>query len=138
MSLFTYPADSLHVNVYVNDGRRREVNGATQYDAVLVLNGVQVEHGYGPDPEYAKRDLWREVALHTEVRGDKLMRVRDLEPGTRFAYDNRIYRTEPSGTAEYVTARGVQYSSYLDFYDPVTAMKAGELSWNTRVEVLHE
>lgn len=68
MSYFTYSADSLHVNVYLNDGRRREVNGANRYQAALVLNGVHVDYGYGPDQEYAVRDLWRVVQVHTEQR----------------------------------------------------------------------
>lgn len=137
MSYFTYSPTSLHINIYKNDGARVGVDGAHLYQAALVLNGVQVEHGYGPDQEYALRDLWRAVQPHVEVRDHTVtkVRVRDLATNERFAYDGAVYRVTTLNPT-YIETRSEQFSAYRDFYDPATAFASGEPSWDLIVELV--
>lgn len=53
--------------------------------------------------------------------------------GSRFFYHGERWVIDQS-TGSYVEARAEQFSNRLCFYDPVTARKSGDLSWDMTVE----
>lgn len=64
--------------------------------------------------------------------------VSDLEQGARFYWRDAEWEAdvqEVDGRTRYIDAyREGGFGSRVTFYDPLTAAKAGELSWATRVE----